>query len=156
MAPRSTTFTSGGGGGRGSRQNFNTGAQIKNVVTNLKNIFEGLKQKQIKDALIEMGELIVKETTPFVPVGDGSLRDSWQVTPDDNPNNPKVLVTYGGITRTPGINAPGGFVDYAVEIHEDVSRSYAIGSPKFLDQGVAIARGQFEAIMAKHVRKALK
>ena len=152
MAPRRTTFTTG----TFKRGSFDTGRQVKNVVTNLKNIFRDLKQNAIKKALIEIGEEIVKETTPLVPVQDGSLRDSWAITVDENSSNPKVTVSYGGPTRTTGRNAPGGFVDYAVIVHEDLSQTHLVGEAKFLEKGSAIASGKIPAIIAKHVKASLK
>ncbi len=155
MAPRTTTFATGSFNRTGSGAKVDTGRQIKNVVTNLKNIFSELKKNQIQAALKEMGEEIIKETTPLVPVQDGSLRDSAKLVVDPNPNNPKVTVSYGGQSNTPGRNAPTGFVDYAVLVHED-NREHAIGQWKYLQTGAQLAVPKLEAIMAKHVKAKLK
>ncbi len=151
MAPRTTTFATG----TFQRGKSDTGRQIKNVITNLKTIFENLKKNEIKAALIEIGEEIIKETTPLVPVQDGSLRDSAKLSVDPNPNNPKVTVSYGGQSKTSGRNAPTGFVDYAVLVHED-NRVHAIGEWKYLQTGAQLAVPKLEAIMAKHVKAKLK
>ncbi len=151
MAPRSTTFTSG----TFKRGKFDTGRQVKNVITNLKQIFADLKKNEIQAALLEMGEEIIKETRPLVPLQDGSLRDSSKLSVDPNPNHPKVTVSYGGQSKTSGRNAPTGFVDYAVLVHED-NREHAIGEWKYLQTGAQLAMPKLEAIMAKHVKAKLK
>lgn len=153
---RITTFARGtfkrgpiGSGSKGGKALLSdTGRQINAVVTGLKDGFASLKENEIKAALIEMGDEIVKHTTPLVPVKTGALRDSHEVTPDINVSNPKVNVSYGN-----------AFVDYAVRVHEDmdVPHENPTGAQaKFLSTGAELAKSNFEAIMAKHLRKAIK
>ncbi len=158
MAPRATTFTTGtlkrgpkGSGPLGGRVVISdTGRQIKTVISNLKSVFEGLKKGAITDALMEMGEEIVTQTTPLVPEDTGALKESWAITTDPSSDNPKVVVSYGGDGRK-------GFVNYAVRIHEDMQMFHESPTQaKFLSAGAELAKSNFEAIMAKHVRKALK
>ena len=94
-------------------------------------------------AAIESNGIILSNTIPEVPRDTGALRASGknQIERLDrgfsSQQSVSGFVAFGGQTPVTGRNSPGGIVDYADYVHEDLVRSYTVGGPKYLEKGLA-------------------
>lgn len=108
---RTTVFQTGGG----SASNFTNAA-----ITAYRE-FNQLVEAGLRDVLFRVGETIVERTFPFVPKDTEALVQSSQFGVVKGEKGTRVQISYGGATRTGATpNAPTGFVDYAVEVHEGI------------------------------------
>lgn len=86
----------------------------------------------------EAAEHVLKAAQENVPVEDGDLRDSGEVT-------------MSGTTATVAFTAP-----YSKKQHEDMRLRHPNGGgPKYLERALAGERDQVRTIIATHLRRAL-
>lgn len=123
--------------------------QIGRFLTNYQ-IFTKKAKKRAVEAVREIGNTVVLNTLPITPKDTGALRESARVTVEKTSRGPRVFVSFGGrdVKVTPTKNAPKGFVDYAVIVHESVDKNFKVGQAKFLDEGFRRSRDEIDRIIS--------
>jgi len=105
--------------------------------------FNQIINKKIKDKieeeLLNMGEILVEYTVPVTPKEYGSLRSTIRAeTESDNKFIKMQVGVAGNFQGKKSPNAPTGYVDYAIVMHEDLSytpKTPGTG-PKYLEKTV--------------------
>lgn len=141
---RKTLFASG-------RSNRRTpaGAIQGLVVSNLEQALGRVKQVN-QDAAHEVGDIILKNTLPKVPMDSGDLRETGRVeVGESSKGNATVRVLFGNEK-----------VDYAMYVHEDkpsnVEKKYTTAGtgPHYLQHGAAESMPEIEAMLRMRLKAA--
>jgi hypothetical protein len=150
MAIKKTIFAGGQTGVDNSRS-------INAAISAYKEFAEVARSDAVR-ILRGVGRIILDSTIPFVPLQTGALRESGRFNVERTRQGARLVISFGGgdYPVTPTENAPTGFVDYAVLVHEDLTRNYKVGGPKFLDLGIGAARTQFDQYVVDEFRKLAK
>ncbi len=122
--------------------------------------FQGVVVAEMTRILQRAGEIVLERTLPHVPKDTGALRASGRVRViSTGRGRVATEVSFGGPENpvSPTENAPGGIVDYAVFVHEDMpsgqDRSYGEGGPKFLDIGGQEATPEVNSYVIAELKK---
>jgi len=105
--------------------------------------FNKIVEKEIKNKiekeLLHMGTIIVEETNPVTPLEYGSLRSTIRAETESSSKMIKMQVGVAGNYKgKESPNAPTGYVDYAIVMHEDLTYTpHTPGTgPKYLEKTV--------------------
>ncbi len=122
--------------------------------------FQGVLVAEMTRILQRAGEIVLDHTLQHVPRDTGALRASGRVRVKSTGRARRAAeVSFGGAENpvSPTVNAPGGIVDYAVFVHEDMpsnqDRTYRQGGPKFLDIGGQEAAPEVNAYIIGELKK---
>ena len=138
---------------RGTNDN---GKAVAAMLTDIKKYFDGVT-REMMDAAEQAGHVVLDHATELAPLDTGALRESGKVFIDKRKTkNPKVEIAFGGETPVTDKHSPDGFVDYAVEVHENIEGQFKVGGPKFLEHGAAEALPQVVEILEKAARRAAR
>lgn len=141
MMARGTRITVSGSG---------SSRQISSFITNYQ-VFAKSARNRAQAALREIGSTILRNTIPITPLDTGALRESGRTVVERSDKGFRVFVSFGGrdVKVTPTKNAPEGFVDYAIIVHESVDRNFRVGQAKFMEEGFRRSRAEIDGIIAR-------
>jgi hypothetical protein len=147
MAIRRTQFARGGSGRKDVRS-------LNNILTDYKR-FVGVVESEAKRIMQTAAQMVLDETIPLTPLDTGALRSSGRAEAVETPKGVAGVVSFGGqdYPVTPTSNAPTGIVAYAIKVHEDLERHYAVGGPKYLERGGIEAKDKVEAYVLSELKK---
>lgn len=114
--------------------------------------------REAKNALEAHLKSLLKTAIAITPKDTGALRDSGRYEVEQWPNGPRGHVSFGGINYkvSPTVNAPAGFVTYAVQIHEappNVAWSTPGTGEKFLERAVKLTSRSLRDRLIKALKK---
>lgn len=111
----------------------------EDIFNNFKSVVEKNIKKKIEEELIDMGNVIVKETIPVTPLEYGSLRSTIRAETETKKDEITMQVGVAGNYKgKESPNAPTGYVNYAIVMHEDLTYTpHTPGTgPKYLEKTV--------------------
>jgi len=113
------------------------------------------------DAMPDIGQLVLDNTLPITPRDTGALRNSGRFTVDRKPNKEAIVaISFGGRNYRvpPTRNAPKGYVDYAIIVHENLDNVAAFnqGEEQFLLKGGNKSLKQAQNVLRNKLREVLK
>lgn len=128
-------------------------ASIENLGSFFEDVDEVTKEMARRAAM-----MVISESNPLVPRDTQALAESWQAEAvETQRGNYKAVASYGGQTRIgPTRNAPTGFVNYAVLVHEDLETPHSNGQAKFLEEGANRAKERITAELIAELRELAK
>lgn len=115
------------------------------VLKNLTRISSDVKNK-LGAALYGIGQKVRLDSMKRTPVDTGALKSSHTVSAP-TPTNDGVKVTIG---------VGGPAADYAVYVHEDLSKRHPNGEAKFLERAVLNEAATFEQDIATQLKVLLR
>lgn len=148
MALKSTTFARGKTGIENPRS-------ITNITSDYKRFMNIINSEAIR-IMQGAADIILETTLPKVPVETGALRQSGVARTTKTSKGVVADVSFGGPNNpvTPTKNTRGmNWVDYAVLIHEDLSKERKTGEAKFLENGSIEAKPKVEEYIVTEFKK---
>lgn len=143
MATRKSIIATGSGGQRA----------IRGVLTDYQ-AFVGVAQREMKRIMQEVADEVMKHTMPWVPYEYGSLRESGRAFAEKSDRGYRAVVTFGGDAEVvPSPNAPMGYVDYALIVHEATGTQFRVGSAKYLEIGATEAKPKVDRLIVRELKK---
>jgi hypothetical protein len=141
MAVRRTQFAKGGSGRTDVRS-------LNSILTDYKR-FVGVVEEEAKRIMQHAAGMVLEATIPLTPKDTGALRAVKTA------KGVAGVVSFGGPDNpvAPTSNAPGGVVNYAIMIHEDLERAYRVGGPKYLERGGLEVKSKVDAYVMSELRK---
>jgi hypothetical protein len=147
MAVRRTQFATGSSGRKSLRG-------IGLILTDYKR-FKDKVDDEVETIMEGAANIVLENTIPLTPEATGALRSSGRAFAIRTLKGLAGVVTFGGpenpVTPTP--NAPSGIVNYAVMVHEDLERQYAVGGPKYLERGGIVSKQEVDEYVLSELRK---
>jgi hypothetical protein len=147
MAVRRTQFAKGGSGRTDVRS-------LNSILTDYKR-FVGVVEEEAKRIMQHAAGMVLEATIPLTPKDTGALRASGKAEAVKTAKGVAGVVSFGGPDNpvAPTSNAPGGVVNYAIMIHEDLERAYRVGGPKYLERGGLEVKSKVDAYVMSELRK---
>lgn len=128
--------------------------QLNTILTDYKR-FVNVVDAEAFRIMEQAAKMVLDATIPHTPLQFGSLRESGRAFAMHTGRGVVAVVSFGGPDNpvTPSPNAPTGVVDYALKVHEDLERTYAVGGPKYLEIGALEVKQEVDDFIVNELKK---